>query len=703
MRGRRRLRGSPYGPVNRSGFAVPQGGKARAVMYARNAISAVSRKSPSGMAIADWCEEVNGALQLEMQFGEESWNDFINPQVPSTDIWQKLNQTIDAAVERAGPCSAVTPFVDHVGFELGLDLVESQILQFCIDYCTVRATERLFDKLSEVDGECASLRLDARFLSLMLGHDEAVIADRIGASAPLRESGLLRFDQKSGVAVLPRLLFHARQATDKCLDARSALLGEQQVATLTLHDFEHLGRDVEQILGILRGALKARAKGVAVLIHGDVGTGKTELAKTLAAALAMPLYAVGEMNEEDGSEPTRWDRLADLQVAQKLLAAAEPALLLVDESEDIFGDAGGLMALFGGRRNVSSRAYVHRMLENAPVPVILTANDIRAFGPAVLRRMTAVVEVRVPPSNVRARIWTHAAAAEGVEVDQQDIKRLAKHLPAAPAIARNSMRAAALGGGSKATIQWSMEGVLKAVHGRAIPVVTEATEFDLALVNVDQDIAALAERLSQPIAPRNVSCLFSGASGTGKSYAARYLAERMGMEVLVKRGSDILGKYVGETEKRIAAAFSEAMDCNGVLIIDEAEALISDRRGADRNWEVSKTNEFLTHMEAHSLPFFATTNLMERVDTAFMRRFLIKAKFGPLRIDQAKAAFQRFFQMDPPPGMSDFTGLTPADFALVQRKAQLHGLLNDSAFLLASLGQEQAAKGVKKQPIGFLH
>ena len=48
------------------------------------------------------------------------------------------------------------------------------------------------------------------------------------------------------------------------------------------------------------------------------------------------------------------------------------------------------------------------------MPVIWTANSLRAFGPAVLRRMSCCIELPVPPAPVRAALWTRAAAAEGV-------------------------------------------------------------------------------------------------------------------------------------------------------------------------------------------------------------------------------------------------------------------------------------------------
>jgi SpoVK/Ycf46/Vps4 family AAA+-type ATPase len=175
----------------------------------------------------------------------------------------------------------------------------------------------------------------------------------------------------------------------------------------------------------------------------------------------------------------------------------------------------------------------------------------------------------------------------------------------------------------------------------------------------------------------------------------------MGLPVLFRRASDLLDKYVGETEKQIAAAFAEAVDTNSFLIFDEADSLIADRRGAVRNWEVSQTNEMLTWMERHPLPFCCTTNFADRLDEAAMRRFLVKAQFGFLRPEQTALAFRQVFQLAPPAGLAALDRLTPADFDLVKRGAILQGTMQDPQALLDALRREQRAKADVSNPIGF--
>ena len=147
--------------------------------------------------------------------------------------------------------------------------------------------------------------------------------------------------------------------------------------------------------------------------------------------------------------------------------------------------------------------------------------------------------------------------------------------------------------------------------------------FGLSLVRSDTDLTGLAERLAAGRKRRFSLCL-QGPPATGKSACVRYLADRMGLEVMQKLTSDLLSPWVGQTEQKIAAAFREARDNEAFLVFDEAESLLADRRHAVRNWEVSQTNEMLTWMESHPLPFACTTNFGDRLDVATLRRFIFK-------------------------------------------------------------------------------
>ena len=224
--------------------------------------------------------------------------------------------------------------------------------------------------------------------------------------------------------------------------------------------------------------------------------------------------------------------------------------------------------------------------------------------------------------------------------------------------------------------------------------------FDPALIHADVDPVTLADRIVAGGDPHFSLCL-QGPPGTGKSAFVRYLAERMGLEIMQKRASDLMSMWVGGTEKAIAAAFAEARDTGAFLVFDEADSLLADRRSARQSWEVSQVNEMLTWMESHPLPFACTTNFAEHLDAATLRRFVFKVALDYLSPEQVEAAFRVYFGMAPPAQAVALTALTPGDFAVVHRKAEFLGRLQEPAALAAMLSAECALKPDRPRPVGF--
>ena len=162
-----------------------------------------------------------------------------------------------------------------------------------------------------------------------------------------------------------------------------------------------------------------------------------------------------------------------------------------------------------------------------------------------------------------------------------------------------------------------------------------------------------------------------------------------------------MSMWVGATEQQIAAAFAEARAEESILVFDEADSLLADRRGAVRSWEVSQVNEMLTWMESHPLPFACTTNFGEHLDPATLRRFTFKVALDYLTPVQSKAAFRAFYDLEAPPEVEALVNLTPGDFAVVRRKAEILGHLRDPEAMARLLRAECAAKPGHRGRIGF--
>ena len=109
----------------------------------------------------------------------------------------------------------------------------------------------------------------------------------------------------------------------------------------------------------------------------------------------------------------------------------------------------------------------------------------------------------------------------------------------------------------------------------------------------------------------------------------------------------------------------------------------------------------LTQMESHPLPFVCTTNLMDDLDQASLRRFTFKVKYDFLTRQQVAVAFRHFFGAEPGVSVSELTCLAPGDFAVVAKKAHIFGI-DDHHELATMLRQEQDVKDVKTNSIRFI-
>jgi len=313
--------------------------------------------------------------------------------------------------------------------------------------------------------------------------------------------------------------------------------------------------------------------------------------------------------------------------------------------------------------------------------------------------MSLVVEIKSPPRKSRKQVWERIINKHGINLPPQDFNEIV-NLEISPAVLDNAVRFAQVTGKGHEDVMFASRGMIKAIKGKSRQVRKQPSCYRPELLNTDMDLDALGHSLRASEHKQFSLCLY-GQPGTGKTEYVRQLANQLGMEVLVKKSSDLLGSYVGETEKAIAAAFQEAVDNESFLVFDEADSLLGDRRHALRGWEVSQVNEMLTWMESHPYPFACTTNLMDRLDQASLRRFTFKVGFNPLTDAQNRLAFQEFFGINAPKTIGKLSNLTPGDFMVVRNKARIMGVLGKSEKLVEMLNSESSVKQRNGKQIGF--
>jgi hypothetical protein len=217
---------------------------------------------------------------------------------------------------------------------------------------------------------------------------------------------------------------------------------------------------------------------------------------------------------------------------------------------------------------------------------------------------------------------------------------------------------------------------------------------------------------SDPEKRGNVNLLFYGPPGTGKSALARHIADRLDREMICKRFSDLQSMYVGQGERNIRAAFEEAENEEAVLVIDEADSMLFSRESAQRSWEISFTNEFLTAMEHFRGILICTTNRMADLDPASIRRFNRKIGFEYLTAEGSLIFYQRMlaalvkapFGAEEACALKGLENLAPGDFKTVRDRFALHPQAALSLrVLVEALAEETRVKAAhsRKHPIGF--
>lgn len=651
-------------------------------------------RSVVAQELSSWVEDQDLGFDCDPEI-----DSFRKKGVPAP-VWANLRKRLaDRVASAAQPkpdalAENVSLLADHVG----LNADERAIFELA-----VRA-----GRSGPVKSLCNSLVDDARIpvldtVTQLSGLPAASVPRALAPAGRLVVSGLLQFDKPplSGLGLFPsdRLLVALDPPSRTLTDILEKLFSRVGATSVEWEDFEHLGAGRDFAYRLLRGALERREKGVNILLHGVPGTGKTEFCKALAVHLGAGLHAVGEA-DDDGDEPSRFERLQQLRLGQRLLSDQGNSLILFDEMEDLFPGLDN--GIFGfSLRRAGSKVHINRLLENNPVPTLWTTNDISDCDPAFLRRISFTLELRTPPVSVRSRIWEKLAEQHRVPLPKDLCLELAHSMEDAPALADSALRAARITRGGAEDVKFAAAAISRAVRGGHNPLsAPSSVRFEPELANADHDLALITERFVA-CGPANTGGLcLSGPPGTGKSAFARYLAERMQMPVLERRASDLLDRYVGGSERNIADAFSEARDTSAFLVFDEADSLLGARDGATHRWEISQVNEMLTWMENHPLPFACTTNLVEQLDPATTRRFSLKIGFLPLSAEQREACFRRFFKNDPPSGLWALDQLTPGDFAVVAKRSKLLGIAEPDA-ILTELRREQSTKPNMRNPIGF--
>ncbi len=623
---------------------------------------------------------------------------------------RKLHAGAEGHVHKCNAVSPLTVNIDRISELVGLSAVESAVLRFVV---TLHSNNAL-SIAALLLGNLTTSRLLSSLCTVLVVEEDAM-RQALSASGALCRSGLLTVERNGPESMDQKLQLLSHHFADYIVTAETQPLdllrdtvAPSPAAQLAMADFAHVQESLRTLLPYLRHVQQTMRKGVNIYIYGPPGTGKTELARTLAATLGCDLFQVSSEDEE-GDSITATRRLKAFRVAQSMLAARK-AMLVFDEAEDVFDDG---QSFFGPKSTAQThKAWINRMLEDNSVPTLWLSNGVSSLDPAFVRRFDMVIELPIAPRKQRQRIMQ---AVCGDVADDAVLARMADSCALAPAVAARAasvVRGIAPELGPQQTSK-AFEQLVNATlqaQGHAQIVRNDPSRlpawYSPQALNADADLAKIAHGLQRT---RQGRLALYGPPGTGKTAYGRWIAQELDAPLVVRRGSDLMSMWVGESEKQIAQAFRDAERESAVLLIDEVDGFLQDRRNASRSWEVTQVNEFLTQMENFSGLFIASTNLLTGLDQAALRRFDIKVKFNYLLPEQAWAmlvaqcaALELSAVCDAlRPALARLRNLTPGDFAAVARQHRFSPLATASE-LVAALQQECALKEDTQAAIGFV-
>jgi SpoVK/Ycf46/Vps4 family AAA+-type ATPase len=631
----------------------------------------------------------------------------LTPRKALSELKRLLKQDAALPANHLAP-SPLEQNAEQVASLLGLTDVERRLLEFGVLLHSESALENSAELLSTFGAWQVS-----PVLSMLLDLPEPEVRAALSNQAILARSGLITLERGDRFAlcnlldVMPgvggRMLSQEADTPNLFRDA----FAPAQAAELALTDYDHIQPDLVILLPYLKHALANAQPGVNIYLHGLPGTGKSQLTRTLARELQAELFNVSTENDE-GNPIDGEKRLRALRAAQYVLKASR-ALLVFDEAEDVFDDG---FSFFGMKSTSQKRkGWINQMLESNSTPCLWLSNSIDGMDPAFMRRFDMVLEMPVPPRSQRERIIADTC---GDLVNAPAIAQLARRDELTPAViarAAKVVRAireetpdqpAAIERLVSGTLVAQGHAPLRLADGPALP-----SFYHPDYINADANLTALATGIARAGSAR--LCLF-GPPGTGKTAYGRWLAERLNKPLRTRRVSDLVSPYVGMTEKNLARAFREAETEQAVFLLDEVDSFLQDRRQARHGWEVTTVNEMLTQMEAFPGLFIASTNLMDGLDPAALRRFDLKVRFDFLRPEQALALLRHHAEAlglsITKPGdetrLRKLAALTPGDFATVARQARFQPFA-DITGLLDALEAECAAKEEGRHlAIGFM-
>lgn len=564
-------------------------------------------------------------------------------------------------------------------FEIGhlfkLNKVERTLLVFSVIWKTCEPFRELIDSQS-----FSSIEL-IRILSFMLKVDEKDVRRFLSGKCRLSKLGLISVDTPNyqsvvslDIELLEGLETHFFFDVDKKEIFQGSL---KRVAPSELEEkyFSHV-KERDILINFLKGSLEKKEIGSNVLIYGRPGSGKTELVKGLERQ-GLEIYAIS-LRGRDGTSLSDAMRIAKYRIAQFMLKSNNRAVILLDDADSLLVDRSGVLSFFGVEQEAEfSKAQMVSLLEKNRVPTIWICNTIETIHDALKRRFGLAIFLGKLPRKRRLQIIRHHFKESGIG---KNLMEGLADLNIEPGVLERCARTLKLLSDSNEpniendlVATTILNSSLRLMGLRPAKTTENALRmpFLLEALNTDYQLSEIINIFKHRHEGR---LLLTGSPGTGKTEFVRYMAKHLDKELILKRASDLLSPFVGETEIKISDLFLNLSTEESIIFLDEADTFFFSREMAQRSWEVSQVNEILSQMEDFRGIFICATNHISHLDNAALRRFDLKITFRPMLFEQAWMLFKALFGKNAKQKHKtalETLCLTPGNFGTVYRRLKL--------------------------------
>jgi ATPase family associated with various cellular activities (AAA) len=411
-------------------------------------------------------------------------------------------------------------------------------------------------------------------------------------------------------------------------DAMMPPLRRVDVPAVALYD-EAQRSQLEGLTQLLAGE-----RPLLLVLEGPTGSGR-------ATAIAMAAQPLG-----------RATALLALDQLDRAPEALEAGLRTLRRELALTGAVGVIRGLeeLDGPDETPRRRRLERFLATITAPLVITT----ALGGQSLRLGGELVRVpwAPPPAPSRRNMWSVllAFADEAHQVSELDLDELGHRYSIGVGEMQEAITGAQLAAGgvlSMATVVSSLrQRTAERLTGLTTHVPVRQDWSDLVLApDTRGQIDSLISRVrhSHQVLERwglerrvgratGVAALFSGPPGTGKTMVAGLVARELGLDLHQIELSQVLSKWIGETEKQLARIFDAAGTGHCLLLFDEADALFTKRtevKSSNDRYSNLEVNFLLQRMEAFRGIVILTTNLDASMDPAFKRRLASHVVFWP--------------------------------------------------------------------------